>query len=127
MPLAYQLFQLRRVARIDFVDEQQHGNLLAVDAAQGELLNFMQKVGVLVRLLHGVCDVKQHIGILQSSFGKCEHRLLQFVVRLQNARGVGEDDLRLWLIDDAHDAMACGLRLEGGNADALAHEEIHER
>ena len=52
---------------------------------------------------------------------------MELVVGLEHAWRVAEDDLRVIGIDDSHDAVARGLRLEGGNGNAVAHQEVHER
>jgi len=43
------------------------------------------------------------------------------------AGGVDEDELRITLGADAGDAMACGLRLVGGDAHLLADQRIEQR
>ena len=104
---------------INLIDQHEDGDL--------ELLHFLEEDGVLVGRLHHVGDVEQHVCILQGTLRELEHLLLQLVVGLQHAGRVGEADLHLGRVEDAHNAVARGLCLEGGNADALAHEEVHER
>lgn len=101
------------------VDENQHGH--------AHLSYFFDEIGIFVGRFHHISHVKQHIGILQGALGEMKHLLLQLVVRLEHTGGVGEADLHLWRIEYAHNAVARSLCLEGGNRDALAHEEVHER
>ena len=109
----------RLIRQVDFVDQHQDRHLHA--------LHLRDEVGVFVGLLHHIRHVEQHIGVLQRTFGEGEHRLLEFIVGFQHARGVREDDLRIVGVDNAHNAVARGLRLEGCDRNALAHEQIHER
>ena len=102
----------------NLLGEEQHGHI--------HLLHLAQKVLILVGFLHHVGYVEQHVGILQGRLREGQHFLLQLVVGLEYARCVGEYDLCLFAVDDAHDAVARGLCLEGGDGDALAHEEVHE-
>jgi hypothetical protein len=55
-----------------------------------------------------------------------EHRLLELVLWLQHPRSVGVDNLVVGRVDDAHDAMACGLRLRCDDGDAFADEVVHQ-
>ena len=107
------------VALVNLVDEQQHGYC--------HVLHLVEEVLVLLGVLHDVGDVEQHVGILQRRLRECEHRLLELIVRLEYAGRVREYDLRVFFVDDAHDAVARGLRLERGNADALADKLVHQR
>lgn len=119
VPRGDEVFKRLLVGYVDFVDEQEYGHLHA-----GYLL---EKVLVLVGLLHHVGDVEEHVGVLEGALGEGEHLFLKLVVGLEHAGGVAEDYLCVGFVDDAHDAVARGLGLEGGDADALAHEEVHER
>ena len=47
-------------------------------------------------------------------------------LQLLTTGGVGKDDLHVVGIDDTHDTVAGGLRLEGGNRDALTDKLIHQ-
>ena len=107
------------VGKIDFVDQHQDRHLHA--------LHLCDEIGILVGFLHHIGHVEQDIGVLQRAFGEGEHRFLEFVVGFQHARGVRKHDLRVVCVDNTHDAVARGLRLEGSDRNALAHEEIHER
>ena len=119
MPALHSVAERLLVALVNLVDEQQHG--------YGHALHLVEEVLVLLRVLHYVGDVEQHVGILQRRLRECEHRLLELIVRFKYAGRVREDNLRVLLIHDAHDAVARGLRLERGNADALADELVHQR
>ena len=118
MPLLNGVAECLLVALVDFVDEQKHRN--------GHILHLVEEVHVLLGVLHYVGDVEQHVCILQCRFGECEHRLLQLVVGFQNTGSIGENYLGVVLVDYAHDTVARGLRLECGNADALAYQLIHQ-
>ena len=91
------------------------------------LLNLLQEVHVLLRILHHIRHVEQDISILQGRLRESEHRLLKLVVRLQYAWRVGEDNLHLGGIHDAHDAMSRGLGLKGCNRNTLTNQLVHER
>ena len=119
MPLLNGVAECLLVALVDFVDEQKHRN--------GHLLNLVEEVHVLLGIFHYVCDIQQHVGILQCRLRECEHRLLQLVVGFQYTWRIRENYLGIVLVDYAHDTMARGLRLECGNADALAYQLIHQR
>ena len=119
MPCGYELLKVALIGEVDFVDEQEDGYV--------ELLYLLDELGIFVGLFHHIGNVKQHIGVLKRTFGEGEHRLLEFVVGLEHTGGVGEHNLRIVGVDDAHDAVACGLRFESGDGDAFAHEKIHER
>ena len=119
MPQLDDFFQFLLVAEVNLIDKHQHG--------YGHLAHLLQKVLVLVGLFHHVGDVEQHVGILQRRLGEGEHGLLQFVVGLKDTGRVGEDNLHVVGVENAHDAVARGLRLEGGDRNALAHKEVHER
>lgn len=107
------------VCLVYLVHQQQHGN--------GHLPHLVQKVLVLLGVFHHVSDIEQDIGIGQGALREGEHHLLHLVVGLQHARRIRKHNLHVVGVDYAHDAVARGLRLEGGNADALAHQLVHER
>ena len=77
--------------------------------------------------LDGVGHVEQHVGVRQGAAHEIHHRLLQLVRGLQDAGRVGVDDLEILARDDAHDAVACGLRLGGDDREFFAHEGVHQR
>ena len=52
---------------------------------------------------------------------------MELVVWVDNARGVGIDNLEILAVDDAHDAVARCLRLAGDDAELLADKGIHQR
>ena len=88
--------------------------------------HFCQEIGIFVSGLLRVGHVEQHVGIDQGTLGKGQHGLLQLVVGLQHTWRVGKDNLRIIVVDDAHDAMTSCLGLEGGDGDALAYQEVHK-
>ena len=119
MPLLYNVTQFLWVALVNFVDEQEHRNL--------HFLDLFQEVDVLLRILYHIGHIKQHVGIRQRTLREGEHHLLHLVVWLQDARGIRKHDLHIIGIHDTHDTMTSGLRLEGSDADTLAHQLIHQR
>ena len=123
VPLLHKVAQLRSdvlaLQHVNLVDEQQHGNL--------HLPHFLQEVGVLLRLFYHVGDIQQNIRIGQSRLRELQHILLHLIVRLQHSRRVRKHNLTIVGVDDAHDAMTRGLRLESGNADLLADKLVHQR
>ena len=92
-----------------------------------EVDDLVQEVLVLRGILYDVSDVEQHVGILQGRLREGEHRLLQLVVGLEHAGRVGEHNLHLGGVHDAHYPVARGLRLERGYGYAFAHELVHQR
>ena len=119
MPFLHDVAKFLVVAQVDLVDEQQHGNL--------HLAHFRQEIRILLRIFDHVRDIEQHVGIGQGTLREGQHQLLHLVVGLQHARRVAEDDLHIVRVDDAHDAVSGGLRLERGDADTLAHKLVHQR
>lgn len=119
MPFLHDVPQLVRVALVNLVDEQEHRNL--------HLLHLFQEVDVLLRVLNHIGHIKQHVGIRQRTLREGEHHLLHLVVWLQDAGSIGKHDLHVISIHDTHDTMTGGLRLEGSDADTLAHQLIHQR
>ena len=119
MPCLHEVAELVLLALVDLVDQEDDGYL--------HLRDFLQEVHVLGWRLAHVRHVEQDVGVGECALRECQHHLLHLVVGLQHARGVGEYHLCLWRVDDAHDAMACGLGLEGRYTDLFAHELVHER
>ena len=119
VPLLNGVAECLLVALVNLVDEQKHRN--------GHLLHLIKKVHVLLWILHNVSHIEQHIGILQCRLREGEHRLLQLVVGFQHTWSIRENYLGIVLVDNAHDAVTRGLRLECGNTDAFANKLIHQR
>lgn len=119
MPLLHDITQFLRVALVNLIDEQEH--------RYSHLLYLFEEVDVLLRILDDIGDIKQDIGISQCTLRESEHHLLHLVVWLQDARGIRKHDLHIIGIHDTHDTMTSGLRLEGSDADTLAHQLIHQR
>ena len=118
-PLLDGLHQLLLVRQVYLVDEQQDRHF--------HLRHLVDEVAMLVRRLHHIRHIEQHIRIRQSRRREVQHRLLQFVDGLQHARRVREDNLHVVRIIDAHNAVARRLRLEGRDGNAFAHQGIHQR
>ena len=119
MPLLHERDQILLVGQVNLVDEHEHGHF--------HLRDLLQEIGVLVDLLHRVGHIEQHVGIDQRTLAERQHGLLQLVVGFQHAGRVRKHNLGIVVVDDAHDAMACGLRLEGGNGNTLTNQKVHER
>ena len=119
MPQLNQVAELLLVALVNLVDKQEHRN--------GHLAHFPKEVHVLFGILYHVGYIEQHISVFKCRLRESQHRLLQFIVRLEHSRGVGEHYLHVVRVDNAHYTVARGLRLECGNAYALAHELVHKR
>ena len=64
--------------------------------------------------------------ILVSVVYESHHLLVQFVVGVDNAGCIGVDYLEVFAIHNSHDAVACGLRFAGDDAEAFAYQCIHE-
>ena len=77
--------------------------------------------------IHGVRDVEDHVGVGHGPGHELHHRLLQLVRGFQDARRVGVDDLEILPRDDAHDAVARGLRLGGDDRKPFADQCVHQR
>ena len=119
MPFFHQRLKRLGGREVDLVDDHQCGQAAAADA--------LHDLGRAVALLHGVGDVEDHVGVDEGARDELHHRLLELVRRLEDARRVGVDDLEIVARDDAHDAVARGLRLGGDDRQPLAHEGVHER
>ena len=119
MPFFHQRLKRLGGREVDLVDDHQRGQAAAADA--------LHDLGRAVALLHGVGDVEDHVGVAHGARDELHHRLLEFVVGLQNPRRVGVYDLEVVARDDAHDSVARGLRLGGDDRETLAHQGVHER
>ena len=117
--LLHSLCQLHLIAEVYLVYEHQHRNI--------HLVHLFDELHVLFGCLNHVCDVQKHVGVAQSRTRETQHRLLQFVVGFQHSGGVRKYNLCLVGIENAHDAVTRRLCLKGGNGDALANEQIHQR
>ncbi len=81
----------------------------------------------MVQPLDHIGHIEDDVGILERTLHEFHHRLLQAVVRLENARRIGIDDLEIVAVDDAQNPVARGLRLGGDDRKPFAHERVHER
>ena len=116
--MQYQLFQRLLRGLVNFIDQQQHGQI--------QLLYFREEFIILVYLLHHVGHVEQHISILQCREREGEHLFLQLVVGTQHAGCIGIDHLVLRFVDDADDPVARCLCLGGDDRDFLPHQPVHQ-
>ena len=117
LPIVYLLGDLLLVREVNLVDDKDDGRV-------GED-NLGKKLLVLQGLAH-LGDQQEKVGVLQCVVHHTHHLLMQLVVGVDNAGGVGVDDLEILAVDDAHDAVACGLGLAGDDAEPLAHQGVHE-
>ena len=118
MPFLYYVAEAVLLAHVNLVDKYQHGD--------GHLPYFLEEVHVLLWILYYVCDIEQDVGIGKGRLRECQHGLLELVVGLQDSGCVGEYYLHVVGVDDAHYPVACRLCLEGGYADFLSDELVHE-
>ena len=70
---------------------------------------------------------QQHVRILQGGLDKLHHALLQLVGGVEDARRVAVDNLIGIFVDDAHDAVTCGLGLRIDDAQTFPHQTVHQR
>ena len=68
----------------------------------------------------------EKVGILKCAAHESHHLLMKLVMGVDDARGVGIDNLEVVAIDDAHDAVARGLSLAGDDGELLADQGVHE-
>ena len=117
LPVGYLVLDGLLVAEVDFVDGQDDWGL-AFDDFGEHLLVFEG--------LANLGDQQEEVGVLEGTVDEAHHLLVELVVGVDDAWGVGVDDLEVFAVDDAHDAMAGGLGLAGDDAEAFAHEGVHE-
>ena len=106
------------VAEVYLVDDQQHRHI-AID-------HTLQHLPVLEGLAH-LGDQQEQVGVLQGGAHEAHHLLMQLVGGIDDAGGVGVDNLEIISVDDAHNALAGGLRLGGDDTELFAHKGIHQR
>ena len=70
---------------------------------------------MLVDAFDHVGDVKEDVGVGEGGFAEVEHTLLEFVLRFEDARSVGENDLVVVGVYDTEDSVSCCLRLRSDN------------
>ncbi len=119
LPFVDQRVQRFGRREVDFVDDHDRRDAALVDA--------LDDFGRTVAPFDGVRHIEDHVGVGHGSGHELHHRLLQLVRGLQDARRVGVDDLEILARDDAHDAVARGLRLGGDDRETLAHQGVHKR
>ena len=117
-PLVHQRVERFGRREVDLVDHHDGRNAAFPDAADD--------FGRTVALLHGVGDVEDDVGVGHGAGHEFHHRLLQFVTGFEDARRVGVDDLEIFAGDDAHDAVARGLRLGGDDRQFFADQSVHQ-
>ena len=116
-PAVYDRVQfVLRLDKVYFVDHQQHGDRF--------LGHFGKIVGVLGGVFNNIGHIQKHIGIGQCAFRESKHAFLKFVFRVKYSGGIGEHDLVLVGVDDAHYAVACGLCFGCYDAYAFAYEVV---
>ncbi len=76
--------------------------------------------------LGGVDQVDDDVGLVEGGERGGAHRGLEFVLWLEEAWGVEEDDLRLLVGDDADDAVAGGLGFGARDGESRADESVEE-
>ena len=91
------------------------------------LFHLVKEIGIAVGVVLHIGYIEQDIGVHKCGAGELQHLLLQAVVGLEHARGVGIDHLEVVAVDDTHDTMARGLRLGSDNRQPLAHQRVHQR
>ncbi len=96
-------------------------------ARRCHLLHLVEEIGIAVGVVLHIGYIKQDIGVHERRAGELQHLLLQAVVGLEHARGVGIDHLEVVAVDDTHDTMARGLRLGSDDRQTLTHERVHQR
>ena len=119
LPPGHQLQHLGLVADVYLVDDQDDGT--------GKSPEFLDVFPVLVRFLDRIRHIQDDVCIPDGSVHEIHHVLLEPVIGLQDARGVGIHDLEILSVDDAHDAVARRLGLGRDDAELLAHEGVHQR
>ena len=117
LPVSYLVLDGLLVAEVDFVDGQDDRSLTFDDFSE-HLLVFEG----LANLGHQ----QEEVGVFEGAIDEAHHLLVQLVVGIDDAGGVGIDYLEVFAIDDAHDAVAGGLGLAGDDAEPFAHEGVHE-
>ena len=118
MPPGDQRIERLGIREVDLVDDDDGGDCAVADVFEDR--------GSAVRLLDGVGDVEDDVGIAEGPVDEFHHRLLEFVGGFEDARGVGVDDLEVVAGDDTHDAVAGCLSLGGDDGEALADQRVHE-
>ena len=118
VPPLHQFHDLLLGGDVDLVDHQDDGAL--------DLREFLDVGLILVALLHGVGDIEDDVRVADGRVHEVQHVLLEPVVGLQDARGVGIHDLVVLPIDDAHDAVPRRLGLRRDDGKLLAHQGVHE-
>ena len=117
-PKRHGLFHLLLGGKVDFVDEDEHGDVGGLEPLDGLFLY----------LLVGDIDHEEdEVGVDEGHVDELVHHLVHLVGRvLDDAGGVGEDDLEVVAVHDAQDAVACGLRFRRDDGDFLSNELIHK-
>ena len=119
LPPVHELEHLLLAADVDLVD---HKDDRAVD-----LLKLSDVLVVLVTLLHGVGYIEDDVCVTDGGVHEVHHALLEPVVRLEDARSVGIDDLIVVSVHDTHDPVPCGLCLGSDDGKLFAYEGVHKR
>ena len=90
-------------------------------------LNLFDNIGrTFTLLLDGIRNIEHHVSIANCSSHEVHHRLLQFICRLQDSRGIRIYNLKIITVDDTHNTMTCSLRLRSDNRKSFTHQSIHQ-
>ena len=122
LPKGNQLLQGLLRGEVYLVDDKEDPR-----AGRCHLLHLVEEIGIAVGVVLHIGYIEQHIRVHERGAGELQHLLLQAVVGLEHARGVGIDHLEVVAVDDTHDTMARGLRLGSDDRQPLAHQRIHQR
>ena len=118
-PFFYEVFELGLVLQqVDFVYEEYDRNCFFGDP--------FEELRIFVGSFDDIGYVEQNVGIGEGRLREIEHRLLQLVVRRENTRRIGIDDLHIVGIYDTHDAVAGRLGFGGNDRNPLSDERIHQ-
>ena len=117
MPVGYLVGNLLLVGEVDFVDDQYDWRVGTDDSFQ-ELL--------VLQCLADFGDKEEEVSVLEGIAYHSHHLLVELVVGVDNARGIGIDNLEILAVNDTHDAVACGLSLAGDNAKTFAYQGVHQ-
>src|ERR1019366_6276 len=111
--------------QVDFVEQQDDGNVCLLREIQDELVAFVELAG-------GIDDYQQQVASLERVVNLFHHAAIEGVDRLVHARRIDQDELPggpltfLLDVDDALNAVARSLRLAGDDGQFFANERIEK-
>ncbi len=106
------------------------GEIHLVEQHKQRYLGFFQafeQPGLYGRGIGEVNNQQQQVGIDQGRAHGLHHALLQAVLRVEGAGGIGIDNLVVGAIEYAHHAVAGGLCFWRDDAELFAEQGVHER